>query len=41
MRQRTELVNALRSTLYEYGHVFPVGIAHLKKIEELIENAEL
>ncbi len=33
VHQRTELVNALRSTLYEYGHVFPVGIAHLKKIE--------
>lgn len=37
VRQRTELMNALRSTLYEYGHVFPVGIAHLKKIEALIE----
>ena len=38
VHQRTELVNALRSTLYEYGHVFPVGIAHLKKIEELLET---
>jgi len=38
VHQRTELVNALRSTLYEYGHVFPVGIAHLKKIEEFLQN---
>jgi len=38
VHQRTELVNALRSTLYEYGHVFPVGITHLKKIEELLQN---
>ena len=35
--QRTELVNALRSTLYEYGHTFPVGIGHVKRIAELIE----
>jgi len=36
--QRTELVNALRALLYEYGHVFPAGIGHLKRIEALIED---
>lgn len=24
--------------LYEYGHVFPVGLAHLKRIEALVEG---
>jgi len=38
VHQRTDLVNALRSTLYEYGHVFPVGIVHLKKIVDLLED---
>jgi transposase len=37
VHQRTELVNALRSVLYEYGHAFPVGFVHVKKIEALIE----
>jgi transposase len=37
INQRTELVNALRSTLYEYGHTFPVGLGHVKRIAELIE----
>jgi len=36
VHQRTELVNALRAVLYEYGHVFPVGIAQLKRIEALV-----
>ncbi len=39
VRQRTELVNALRSTLYEYGNVLPQGIVHLKRIEAIL-NAE-
>ena len=38
VHQRTELVNALRALLYEYGHVFPAGIGHLKRIEALIED---
>lgn len=37
VHQRTELVNALRAVLYEYGHVFPVGIVQLKRIEALVE----
>ena len=38
VHQRTELVNALRAVLYEYGHVFPAGIGHLKRIEALVED---
>ena len=40
VHQRTELVNALRAVLYEYGHVFPAGIGHLKRIEALIEDPD-
>ena len=36
VHQRTEIVNAVRSMLYEFGHVFPIGIAQLKRIEALI-----
>lgn len=32
VHQRTELANALRAVLYEYGHVFPVGFCHMKRI---------
>jgi transposase len=38
VHQRTELVNALRAILYEYGHVFPLGIAQLKGIEVLVKD---
>jgi len=38
LHQRTELVNALRSVLYEYGHTVPKGIAHLKRIEAILEE---
>jgi len=37
VRQRTELVNALRATLYEYGHTIPQGIAHIKQIEAILD----
>jgi transposase len=37
VRQRTELVNALRGVLYEYGHVVPQGIRQLKRIEAILE----
>lgn len=40
VHQRTELVNALRATLYECGHVFPAGIAHLKRMEALVEDPD-
>lgn len=38
LHQRTELVNTLRSVLYEYGHVFPKGIAHLKRTEAVLDD---
>ncbi|TIT73919.1 MAG: IS110 family transposase [Mesorhizobium sp.] len=38
LHQRTELVNALRSVLYEYGHIIPKGIAHIKRIETILEE---
>lgn len=38
LHQRTELVNALRSVLYEYGHVVPKGIVHIKRIESILEE---
>jgi transposase len=40
VRQRTELVSALRSALYEYGHVFPIGLAHLKRMDALVQGAD-
>ena len=43
VRQRTELVNALRAGLYEYGHVIPQGIHQIKRIEEILDapNSDL
>ncbi len=38
VNQRTELVNALRAVLYEYGHVFPVGLVHLKRMAALLDG---
>lgn len=38
VRQRTELVNALRACLYEYGHVVPQGIHQIRRIEEILEE---
>ena len=40
VHQRTELVNALRAVLYEYGHVFPTGLVHLKRIEALLGDPD-
>jgi transposase len=37
VRQRTELVNALRGILYEYGHVIPQGIGQIRRIEAILE----
>lgn len=43
VHQRTELVNALRACLYEYGHAVPQGIHQLKRIEEILDapNSDL
>ncbi len=38
LHQRTELVNALRGLLYEFGHVIPQGIGHLKRVEAILEE---
>ena len=40
VRQRTELINALRSILYEQGQVFPAGIRHLEKIEAFLAGPD-
>lgn len=40
VRQRTELVNALRAGLYEYGFVVPQGIHQIKRIEEILGAPE-
>jgi len=40
VHQRTELVNVLRAMLYECGHVYPVGITHLKRMEALVEESD-
>lgn len=43
VNQRTELVNALRACLYEYGHVVPQGMRQISRIEEILEapNSDL
>jgi transposase len=38
VNQRTELVNALRAVLYEYGHVFPIGLVHLNRMSALLND---
>jgi len=38
VHQRTELVNALRAILYEFGHTIPQGIRKLKRIEAILEE---
>ena len=40
VRQRTELMNALRGLLYEYGAVFPVGLSQTKRIQSHIDSAD-
>lgn len=37
VHQRTELVNALRACLYEYGHVVRQGIQHITRIREILD----
>ena len=43
VHQRTELVNALRACLHEYGHAVPQGIHHIKRIEGILDlpNSDL
>ena len=37
-RQRTQLINALRGHLAEFGLIFPQGPAHLKQATALLED---
>jgi transposase len=39
VHQRTELVNAVRAYLYEFGHAVPQGIRQLKRIEDILGAA--
>jgi len=38
VHQRTELVNALRACLYEFGHVVPQGIHQLGRIKGILDE---
>lgn len=38
IQQRTVAVNALRSILYEFGHVVPSGIRNIRRIEEILAD---
>lgn len=38
VHQRTELVNALRAVLYEYGHVFPTELRHVRRMVAVLED---
>jgi transposase len=38
VNQRTDLVNALRSCLYEYGHVVPQGIQYMARVLEILDE---
>ena len=38
VHQRTELVNALRAVLYEFGHAVPKGIGNIKRFDVVLED---
>ena len=38
VKQRTELINAIRSYLFEFGHVIPKGPRNLSRVAELISD---
>ena len=38
VRQRTDLVNALRAHLYEYGYIVPQGIGHQGRLKEILDE---
>ena len=40
VKQRTEAVNALRSHLYEFGHVAPVGIGYVPRLARVVAGPE-
>ena len=40
VKQRTETVNALRSHLYEFGHVAPTGIGFVPRLAKVVEDPD-
>jgi len=40
VKQRTEAVNALRSHLYEFGHVAPEGIGYVPRLERVVADPD-
>ena len=38
IHQRTELVNALRAVMYEYGYTVPQGFSHIKRIKAILDE---
>jgi transposase len=40
VKQRTEAVTALRSHLYEFGHVAPGGIGYAPRLAKVIDDSE-
>lgn len=38
VHHRTELVNALRASLYEFGHVIPQGIQQIGRLQEILDE---
>jgi len=40
VKQRTEAVNALRSHLYEFGHIAPEGIGYVSRLAKIVEDSE-
>ena len=38
VKQRTELINAVRAYLFEFGHVIPKGTRHLRRVADLISD---
>lgn len=40
VHQRTELVNALRAVLYEFGHVLPAGLRQIGRVQAILDADE-
>ena len=40
VRQRTQIINALRGHLAEYGHVVAKGVPHVERLIERIEDPD-
>lgn len=38
VNQRTELVNALRAHLYEFGYIAPKGIGYISRLARIVED---